>query len=228
MLKNLASSLFLTRRDPDHPMFDKTLDPKASNPPKAPGRIVTTVQKAKEVRSLVEKCITIARHSLKHEEEAEQYGTEAERNSDEWKTWRKSDNWKKWVEARAPVVAARRRALQLLGDKEAVEILFDDVAPDFEDRPGGYTRVLRIARPRLGDAGEQAILEFVGVHDRVIERSEKPSFGDEEPEAEEPAQEEAAAEEETAEEETAAEETAENESSEEAAAEDEEDEEKQS
>jgi large subunit ribosomal protein L17 len=230
MLKNLASSLFLTRRDPEHPMYDKTLDPKAPNPPKAPGRIVTTVQKAKEVRSLVEKCITIARHSLKHEDEAEQYATNAERNSDEWKAWRKSDNWKKWVDARAPVVAARRRALQMLGDKEAVEILFDDVAPDFEDRPGGYTRVLRIAKPRLGDSGEQAILEFVGVHDRVIERSEKPAFAEDEFESEEPAEEKAAAEEETSEEETPAEETAESESGEEAAAEEtpaeEEDEEK--
>jgi len=215
MLKNLASSLFLTRRDPEHPMYDKTLDHKAPNPPKAPGRIVTTVQKAKEVRSLVEKCITIARHSLKHEDEAEQYATNAERNSDEWKTWRKSDNWKKWVEARAPVVAARRRALQMLGDKEAVEILFDDVAPDFEDRPGGYTRVLRIAKPRLGDAGEQAILEFVGVHDRIIERSEKPAFAEEE-----------TTEEETADEATAAGESTEEASAEEAPAEEEDEEEK--
>ena len=202
MLKNLASSLFLTRRDPDHPIFDRDLDPKAPKPPRAAGRVVTTVQKAKEVRSLVEKCITIARHSLKHEQEAEQFETEAERNSDEWKAWRKSDQWQKWAAARAPAVAARRRALQLLGDKEAVAILFDDIAPDFEDRNGGYTRVLRLAKPRLGDAGQQAIIELVGVHDRVIERSEKPAFADDEyeqsaaeesAEAEEPAAEEQAA-----------------------------------
>lgn len=205
MLKNLASALFLTRRDPEHPLFDRQLDAKAPNPPKVAGRIVTTVEKAKEVRSLVEKCITIARHSLKHEEAAEEFATEADRNTDEWKTWRKSDNWRKWVAARAPAVAARRRALQLLGDKEAVSILFDDVAPEFEDRPGGYTRVLRIAKPRLGDAGAQAILEFVGVHDRVIERSEKPAFADDDAPA---ADEEAAAEEESVAEESVAEETA--------------------
>lgn len=199
MLRNLASSLFLTRRDPEHPMFDRDLDPKAPKPPKVPGRIVTTLPKAKEVRSLVEKCITIARESLKHEDEADTFATEADRNTAEWKEWRQSDNWRKWVEARAPVVAARRRALRLLGDKEAVSILFDDVAPDFEDRAGGYTRVVRIASARLGDAGAQAILEFVGVHDRVIERSEKPAFAEEEPApeaatTEEPRVEESAAE----------------------------------
>jgi len=67
----------------------------------------------------------------------------------------------------------------MLRDKEAVEILFDDVAYRFLDRPGGYTRVLRLAQPRLGDAGTQAILEFVGVHDRVSKVSQKPAFVDE-------------------------------------------------
>jgi len=76
----------------------------------------------------------------------------------------------------APVVNARRRAIQMLGDKQAVRILFDDVAPRFEGRPGGYTRVVRLATPRLGDAGERAILEFVGVRDRVTQKSSKPKF----------------------------------------------------
>jgi large subunit ribosomal protein L17 len=183
MLRNLASSLFLTRREPDHPIFDRDLNPQAPKPPKVPGRITTTLQKAKEVRALVEKCITIARKSLEHEAEADKYETNAARNSVEWKEWRQSDQWRKWVDARGPAVTARRRVLRLLGDKEAVAILFDDVAPEFEDRTGGYTRVLRIAAPRLGDAGEQAILEFVGTHDRVLERSEKPAFDADEPEA---------------------------------------------
>jgi large subunit ribosomal protein L17 len=77
----------------------------------------------------------------------------------------------------APVVAARRRALRLLGSKEAVQILFADLAPRFADRPGGYTRVLRLATPRLGDAGTRAILEFVGTHERSKGRhSQKPTF----------------------------------------------------
>ena len=48
--------------------------------------------------------------------------------------------------------------------------------PRFADRPGGYTRILRLAKPRLGDAGTRAMLEFVGVRDRVVERSVRPTF----------------------------------------------------
>jgi large subunit ribosomal protein L17 len=65
----------------------------------------------------------------------------------------------------------------MLCDKQAVDILFDELAGRFEDRPGGYTRILRLATPRLGDNGPRAILEFVGRNDRVVKRSEKPDFG---------------------------------------------------
>ncbi len=44
------------------------------------------------------------------------------------------------------------------------------------DRPGGYTRILRLATPRLGDAGERAILELVGKNDRVKRAAERPAF----------------------------------------------------
>jgi large subunit ribosomal protein L17 len=64
----------------------------------------------------------------------------------------------------------------MLGDKQAVQLLFEEIAPRFADRTGGYTRVLKLAKPRLGDAGPRAILEFVGVHDRVVVHSEKPAF----------------------------------------------------
>lgn len=167
MLRNLASSLILTERDAE---FE-------TNQPKVKGRVTTTLHKAKEVRPLVEKCVTIARRSLIHQQNAEQFATDAERGSSEWKKWRSSEQWQKWCAAIAPSVAARRRALQLLGDKQAVQILFDEIAPRFADRNGGYTRVLRLAQPRLGDAGLQAIIEFVGVRDRETVRSEKPSFG---------------------------------------------------
>jgi large subunit ribosomal protein L17 len=81
----------------------------------------------------------------------------------------------------------------LLGDKEAVKILFDEIAPRMADRDGGYTRILKLAKPRLGDAGVQAILEFVGRNDRVKVKSQKPSFEDDvEETTEEPAKEEAA------------------------------------
>jgi large subunit ribosomal protein L17 len=166
MFKNLAASLFLTERDADG----------EENAPKVKGRIITTLEKAKEVRSLVEKTITVAKQAMPAMESARQFGTDAERNTEAWKVWRKSDKHKQWVQAMAPVVNARRRAIQMLGDKQAVRILFADVAPRFADRPGGYTRIIRLATPRLGDNGTRAILEFVGVNDRVTQKSAKPKF----------------------------------------------------
>lgn len=169
LLRNLASALILTERDAEHD----------ENAPKVKGRIVTTLPKAKEVRPLVEKCITIARKSLPHQEAADRLDCRAERGSDTWRAWRNSPEWQNWSKAVAPVVAARRRALKLLGDKKAVEILFEELGPRFAERPGGYTRILKLATPRLGDAGAQAILEFVGVRDRVREKSPRPAFEEE-------------------------------------------------
>jgi large subunit ribosomal protein L17 len=176
--KNLASALILTERDAGE----------EENAPKVKGRIVTTIQKAKEVRPLVERCITIARRALPHQEAADELEPDADRGSQKWRAWRTSDGWREWNQAVAPVVAARRRVLKLLGDKEAMRIVFDELAPRFADRPGGYTRIVQLATPRLGDAGARAILEFVGTHDRVRKRPQKPRFEpeeEEEPEAEE-------------------------------------------
>ena len=159
MLKNLASSLLLTERDAE---FD-------DNPPEVKGRVVTTIAKAKEVRPIIERCITIARKTLEDQRKADSLDSTAERNSEEWRQWRSSSQWNEWNQAIAPVLTARRRAIQILGDKEAVSILFDTVAPRFEDRPGGYTRIMRLAQPRLGDGGTQVILEFVGTRDRIKE-----------------------------------------------------------
>jgi large subunit ribosomal protein L17 len=169
LLKNLASALILTERDAED----------EENQPKIKGRIVTTLHKAKEVRPLIEKCVTIARRSLGDLESASEHATSAKRNTAEWRTWRKGESWRKWATAMAPAVNARRRLVQLLGDKQAVSILVAEIAPRFKDRDGGYTRIVKLAKPRLGDAGARAILEFVGVRDRKVEKSEKPSFSDE-------------------------------------------------
>lgn len=64
-------------------------------------------------------------------------------------------------------LAARRRALSLLPDKDVIKRLFDDVAPKFADWPGGYTRILKKVygntwHNRLGDNAPMAILELVG------------------------------------------------------------------
>jgi large subunit ribosomal protein L17 len=167
LMRSLATALFLTERDAEGEI---------AKPPKVKGRIITTIQKAKEVRPVVEKCITLARRALPHQEAADQLEPNTERHSDQWRQWRASEQWKEWNKAIAPVVAARRRALRMLGDKQAVRILFDEIAPRFADRQGGYTRVLRLAKPRLGDAGTRAILEFVGKNDRVRKKATRPSF----------------------------------------------------
>jgi large subunit ribosomal protein L17 len=128
LLRSLATALILTEGE--------VLDER--NKPAHPGRIITTLQKAKEVRPFLERCITIACRALPYLEAAEK--------------------------------------LELLGNKQAVRILFDTIAPRMVDRPGGYTRILRLAKPRRGDSGPRAILEFVGTHDRKRKKAPKPSF----------------------------------------------------
>jgi large subunit ribosomal protein L17 len=85
------------------------------------GRIKTTETKAKAVRPVAEKMITLGREGSIH---------------------------------------ARRQALAYLRGQEVVHKLFSEVAPRFRDRPGGYTRVVKLG-PRQGDSAPMAYLEFV-------------------------------------------------------------------
>ena len=198
MIRNMACSLI------------RTLDQHEDDPARAkvPGRIVTTLPKAKELRPYVEKLVTLAKKGRQHELAAEEIKSDIPAkvgipdDNGEWKRFRESDEYVQWHEAIAPAVACRRRAFSILRDKLAVEILFDELADRFADRPGGYTRVIKLATLRLGDAGRQALIEFVGDDDKVEKRAESLVVEDDEEAAvaaesadEEPADEESADEE---------------------------------
>ncbi|MBA4032217.1 MAG: 50S ribosomal protein L17 [Planctomyces sp.] len=156
MFRNMSVSLILTVRSEGK-----------EGEAKVPGRIITTLEKAKELRPHLEKLITLAKRAAVAEQAAAEFTTTAEKNSDAWREWRKSDKWQKWANAIAPAVALRRRAFAALRDKLALEILFDDIAPRYADRQGGYLRIARLADFRLGDAGRRALVEFVGDNDRL-------------------------------------------------------------
>ncbi|MBW3541241.1 MAG: 50S ribosomal protein L17 [Planctomycetes bacterium] len=172
LFRNMAASLIRTVRP----------DEDDEHAPAVPGRIVTTLAKAKELRPYVEKLVTMARKAVPHQERAREFETTAERGSTQWREWRDSDQWNQWNQAIAPALALRRRAFDILRDNAAVDILFDELAERFESRPGGYTRIIRLPEVRLGDAGRKALLEFVGdpERDRVRTRRRAPVVMDEE------------------------------------------------
>ena len=155
LLKSLAIALIMTERDPED--FDSE-----KQAPKKAGRIITTLPKAKELRPYIEKLVTKAVRAQKSIDEAAALACSADKKTDEWKAWRSGEGWKNWVKASAPAVAARRAVYAKLGSRECVSLLFDKIAPRYVDRQGGYTRILKLASPRLGDAGKRAIIEFVG------------------------------------------------------------------
>jgi large subunit ribosomal protein L17 len=94
-------------------------------------RIETTVPKAKELRPFVERLITLAKRGVKA------------------------------GDANGRSLHARRLVLRDIQDRDVVGKLFDTIAPRFEARPGGYTRILRLGH-RRGDSADVAQIELVG------------------------------------------------------------------
>ena len=70
-------------------------------------------------------------------------------------------------------LSARRHVASLLNDKHAVQKLFDELGPRYANREGGYTRVLKIGGPRLGDNAEISLLEFVKDGDKPKKKARK-------------------------------------------------------
>ena len=63
---------------------------------------------------------------------------------------------------------ARRQALEIVSDKAIVRKLFDTIAPRFKDRPGGYTRIIKIGQ-RRGDAAPISLIELVASTENTVE-----------------------------------------------------------
>ncbi len=63
--------------------------------------------------------------------------------------------------ARKDTLHAKRQALSFIFKKPVVKKLFEELGPRFSERPGGYTRIVKIG-PRAGDGAEMAILELIG------------------------------------------------------------------
>jgi len=85
------------------------------------GRIETTLYRAKELRSVADKMVTLGKKNTLH---------------------------------------SRRQALAFITKEDIVSKLFNEIAPRYEDRNGGYTRIIKTG-PRRGDAAEMAIIELV-------------------------------------------------------------------
>lgn len=85
------------------------------------GKIETTVTRAKEVRAVAEKMITLGKTDTLH---------------------------------------SKRQVYSYITKEEVARKVFDEIAPKYEDRNGGYTRIIKIG-PRRGDAAEMAIIELV-------------------------------------------------------------------
>jgi large subunit ribosomal protein L17 len=96
-------------------------------------RMQTTHVKAKAVRPIAEKMITLAKTNTLH---------------------------------------TRRRALSYIYKKDVVRKLFEDIGPRFSERPGGYTRIVKIG-PRAGDGAEMAVIELVGTEFKKKEKKKE-------------------------------------------------------
>ncbi len=127
-------------------------------------RIVTTIAKAKAARSFVDRLITLAKRAAVV---MASVPATPGRYTPEWQSWRNSPEWVAWVNKVSPAVYLRRRAFAVLRSDAAVRVLFQDLAPRFSGRSGGYTRVVRLPSHRIGDASRLAILELSDTSPRV-------------------------------------------------------------
>ena len=112
-------------------------------------RIITTLAKAKALRGYAEHIINVAQRGLKADAQL-------------------AEGWNNADKAAPKDQASRRLVFSYLQDKRAVTELFGVVAPKVGDRPGGYTRILKLGN-RLGDNAKTCFIELVDFNEAMLE-----------------------------------------------------------
>jgi large subunit ribosomal protein L17 len=112
------------------------------------GKITTTLAKAKELQPYTERLITIAVRGLKRQNA---------------------------VDADRIPLAEFRRVLAVLTKKDVAFKLFHEIAPTFLDRPGGYTRIFKLAKVRQGDCSAMAVITLLGAEEKVAKAPVRPA-----------------------------------------------------
>jgi large subunit ribosomal protein L17 len=154
MLRNMAASLF------EH------------------GQITTTLPKAKALQPFVEKIVTRARKNDLHARRLVESMLGGDRNAFAWSYLPKNatdadrsavEEKRDFVEGFFDIPASeeveRNRYGELRKAPKLISHIFKNVAPRFEDRAGGYTRIVKLGRHRLGDAAPLVVIQFVGNED---------------------------------------------------------------
>lgn len=139
------------------------------------GQITTTIPRAKAVQPMVEKIITLAKRGDLHARRNVIAKLGGNRRGFEWLYLPKkpTEAEQKHVEQMAEFAKGffdlpdgkkveRNRYGELRKAPSIIKHIFENVAPRYQDRAGGYTRIVKLGRARLGDGGEMCILQLVG------------------------------------------------------------------
>lgn len=112
------------------------------------GQITTTLAKAKDLQPYTERLISMACRGLKRQAE---------------------------IDADRLPLAEFRRALTIVTKKDICYKLFYEIAPQFVDRPGGYTRIYKLAKVRQGDCASMAVISLLGEDETVAKSPTRPA-----------------------------------------------------
>lgn len=142
------------------------------------GQVVTTLPKAKAAQPLVEKIVTLAKRGDIHSRRLVASKLGGDRRSFDWlylpknasdaekeKVGKLREHAGQFFDLPEGSQVERNRYGELRKAPKIVKHIFDHIAPRFADRAGGYTRIVKLGKHRIGDAAELCVLQFVGAED---------------------------------------------------------------